>query len=109
MLDGVEAGYWRLIDQQLRDRLRGRSARVDLSDRIAKMKTAMTGVSRTGDMTMDVQIARHPAQRAYSTPGALVAGSASLKAPASATTPIAMETSPGSDKILNKAPVVSHR
>ena len=59
-------------------------------------------------MTMDVQIARHQPQRAYSTPGALVADIL-FEGTASATTPIAMETSPGSDKILNKAPVVSHR
>jgi len=107
MLDGVKVGYWQMIDQQLRDKLQT-VARVDLSDRIAKMKTAMTGTHRTGDLTMDVQMARYQAQRAYSTPGALVADIL-FEGTASATAPIAMESTPGSDKILNKAPVVSHR
>lgn len=107
MLDGVKIGYWQMIDQQLRERLQA-VARVDLSDRIAKMKTAMSGTHRSGDLTMDVQLGRQQAQRAYSTAAALIADIL-FEGTASASAPIAMETGPGSDKTQGKAPVVSHR
>lgn len=107
MLDGVKIGYWQMIDQQLRERLQA-VARVDLSDRIAKMKTAMSGTHRSGDLTMDVQLGRQQPQRAYSTPGALIADIL-FEGTASASAPIAMETGSGSDKTQGKSPVVSHR
>jgi hypothetical protein len=37
MLDNIKAGYWQLIDEQLRDKVQT-AARVDISDRIAKMR-----------------------------------------------------------------------
>ncbi|MDQ6733055.1 MAG: DUF4403 family protein [Nitrospirota bacterium] len=107
MLDGVKVGYWQLIDQQLRDKLQT-AARVDLSDRIAKMKTAMTGTHKSGDLTMDVQMARQQPQRAYSTPGALVADIL-FEGTATVTAPVAMETGPVQDKMPSKAPAISQR
>lgn len=107
MLDDVKVGYWQLIDQQLREKLQT-AARVDLSDRIAKMKTAMTGTHKSGDLTMDVQMARQQPQRAYSTPGALVADIL-FEGTASASAPVAMETGPAPDKAPSKAPTVSQR
>jgi hypothetical protein len=107
MLDDVKVGYWQLIDQQLRDKVQT-VARVDLSDRIAKMKTAMTGTHQSGDLTMDVQMARQQPQRAYSTPGALVADIL-FEGTATVTAPVAMESSPVQDKMPSKAPVISGR
>ena len=107
MLDDVKVGYWQLIDQQLRDRLQA-AARVDFSDRIAKMKTAMTGSHKSGDVTIDVAMARQQAQRAYSTPGALMVDIL-FEGTASASAPVAMETGPSQNQAPSKTPVVSHR
>jgi hypothetical protein len=107
MLDDIKVGYWQLIDQHLREKLQT-AARVDLSDRIAKMKTAMTGTHKSGDLTMDVQMARQQPQRAYSTPGALVADIL-FEGTASASAPVAMEAGPAPEKIPSKAPIVSKR
>jgi hypothetical protein len=107
MLDDVKVGYWQLVDQQLRDRLQA-AARVDFSDRIAKMKTAMTGSHKSGDVTIDVAMAKQQAQRAYSTPGALTADIL-FEGTASASAPVAMETGPSHNQTLSKTPVVSHR
>jgi hypothetical protein len=91
----------------LRDKLLA-AARVDLSDRIAKMKTAMTGSHKSGDVTMDVAMAKQQAQRAYSTPGALMADIL-FEGTASASAPVAMETGPNQKQAPSKAPVISHR
>lgn len=107
MLDGIKMGYWQLIDQQLREKLQA-AARVDLTDRIARMKTAMTGTHKSGDLTMDVRMARQQPQRAYSTPGALVADIL-FEGTASASAPVAMETGPAPDKTPTKAPIISQR
>ena len=107
MLDGVKVGYWQLIDEQLRDKLQV-AARVDMSDRIGNMKTAMTGTHQSGDLTMDVQIARQQPQRAYSTPGALVADIV-FEGTATVTAPVAMESSPASGTASKKAAIISDR
>ena len=107
MLDDIKVGYWQLIDQQLRNKLQT-AARVDMSDRIAKMKTAMIGRHKSGDLTMDVQMVRQQPQRAYSTPGALVADIL-FEGTANVTAPVAMETGSGQDKVPSKAPVISQR
>jgi hypothetical protein len=107
MLDDVKIGYWQLIDQQLREKVQT-AARVDISDRIGKMNTAMTGTHKSGDLTMDVQMARQQAQRAYSTPGALVADIL-FEGTASASAPVAMEMGPASGTISKKLPIISDR
>ena len=71
-LDNIKVGYWQLVDLSLRDKLQ-RAARVDLSDRIAKMQSAITGthIERRGDYGDD-DGASATAARLFD-PGALVA------------------------------------
>jgi hypothetical protein len=107
ILDDIKVGYWQLIDQPLREKLRT-AARVDFSDRLAKMKAAMTGTHKSGDLTMDMMMARQQPQRAHSTPGALVADLL-FEGTASATAPVAMETSPAPEKTPSKAPIISRQ
>lgn len=57
---------------------------------------------------MDVQMVRQQPQRAYSTPGALVADIL-FEGTANVTAPVAMETGSGQDKVPSKAPVISQR
>jgi hypothetical protein len=90
MLEDIKVGYWQVVDQPLRDKLQ-KAVRVDLSDRIAKMKSAITGTHPSGDVTRAMTIAQQQPQRAYSTPGALVADIL-LEGTASFTAPMAMET-----------------
>jgi hypothetical protein len=90
MLDNIKVGYWQAVDQSLRDKL-PTATRVDLSDRIAKMKSAIAGTHPSGDVTREMTIAQQQPQRAYSIPGALVADIL-LEGTASVTAPLAMET-----------------
>jgi hypothetical protein len=96
MLDNIKVGYWQLVDEALRPQLQT-AARVDLSDRIAKMKSAITGTHTSGDMTTAMTMARQQPQRAYSTPGALVADIL-FEGTASVTAPVALETSPAAEQ-----------
>ncbi len=90
MLDDIKVGYWQIVDQQLRDKLQT-ATRVDLSDRIARMKSAITGTHPSGDVTREMTIAHQQPQRAYSIPGALVADIL-LEGTATVTAPVTMET-----------------
>ena len=72
MLDNIKVGYWQQVDLSLRDKLQ-RAARVDLSDRIAKMQSAITGTHTSGEVITAMTMVHQQPQRAYSTPGALVA------------------------------------
>jgi hypothetical protein len=90
MLDDIKTGYWQTVDQQLRDKLQT-ATRVDLSDRIEKMISAITGTHPSGDVTREMTIAQQQPQRAYSIPGALVADIL-LEGTANVTAPLAMET-----------------
>ena len=67
-LDNIKVGYWQLVDLSLRDKLQ-RALRVDLSDRIAKMQSAITGTHTSGDVTTAMTMVHQQPQRAYSTPG----------------------------------------
>ncbi|MBK5283677.1 MAG: DUF4403 family protein [Nitrospiraceae bacterium] len=96
MLDTIKVGYWQLVDQSLRDKLQ-RAARVDLSDRIAKMQSAITGTHTSGEVTTAMTMVHQQPQRAYSTPGALVADIL-FEGTASVTTPVAMETRPPAEQ-----------
>ena len=90
MLDNtIKVGYWQSVDQILQDKLQT-AARVDLSDRLAKMKSAITGTHSSGDVTRAMTIAQQQPQRAYSIPGALVADFL-LEGTANVTAPVAME------------------
>jgi len=70
-LDDIMVGYWKVVDQQLKDRLRDAAA-IDLSQRIANMKSAMSGQHHSGTLAMDLLMGRQESGRAYSTRDALV-------------------------------------
>jgi len=101
MLDTIKVGYWQLVDQALRNKLQA-SARVDLTDRIAKMQSAITGTHTSGEVTTAMTMARQQPQRAYSMPGALVADIL-FEGTAGVTAPVAMETRPTVEPTPNKA------
>jgi hypothetical protein len=105
MLDNIKVGYWQLVDQSLRDKIQT-AARVDLSDRIAKMQSAITGTHTSGDVTTAMTMARQQPQRAYSTPGALVADIL-FEGTASVTAPVAMETRRTAEQTLSKTSSLS--
>lgn len=92
MLDNIKVGYWQLVDESLRPFLQ-RAARVDLTDRIAKMKAAITGRHTNGDMTTEMTLMQQQPQRAYSTPGAIVADIL-FEGTAGVTAPVALEARP---------------
>jgi hypothetical protein len=72
------------------------------------MKTAMTDTHTSGDLTLDVSMARQQPQPAYSTPGMLIADIL-LEGTASATAPVTMESNPAPDQALGQAPIRSYR
>jgi hypothetical protein len=90
MLDNIKVGYWQAVEHLLRDKLQT-ATRVDLSDRIAKMKSAIAGTHPSGDVTREMTITQQQPQRAYSIPGALVADIL-LEGTANVTAPVVMET-----------------
>jgi hypothetical protein len=106
MLDNIKVGYWQVVDESLRPKLL-RAARVDLSDRIAKMKSAITGTHTSGNMTMETMMMRQEPQGAYSTQRALVAD-VLFEGTARVTAPVALETRPGAAQTLSPTPSVSH-
>jgi hypothetical protein len=101
MLDTIKVGYWQLVDQALRNKLQA-SVRVDLTDRIAKMQSAITGTHTSGEVITAMTMARQQPQRAYSIPGALVADIL-FEGTAGVTAPVAMETRPTVEQTPNKA------
>jgi hypothetical protein len=105
MLDNIKVGYWQQADQSLRDKLQ-RAARVDLSDRIAKMQSAITGTHTSGEVTTVMTMAQQQPQRAYSTPGALVADIL-FEGTARVTAPVAMETRHTTEQTLSKTSSLS--
>lgn len=71
-LDEVKAGYWQIVDQELRERLR-QAATVDLSQRLANMKGTLSGRHTSGGLAMDLLLARQQAGQVLSTKDALIA------------------------------------
>jgi hypothetical protein len=100
MLDNIKVGYWQLVDESLRPALQ-RAARVDLTDRIAKMKAAITGTHTSGEVTTAMTMTRQQPQRVYSTPGALVADIL-FEGTASVTAPVALDTRPTAEQRPNQ-------
>ena len=92
MLDSVKVGYWQLVDSELKPKVQT-AAKVDLSERLVTMRAAMTGQHKTGDLTTEMKILRQQAQRAYSTPDALVADIL-FEGTASATGRLTVESGP---------------
>ena len=89
-LDTIKVGYWQTIDRGLKDRIR-KAATIDLTQYIGKMKSAMNGQHKMGNLTMDIDVARQRAERAYSTPQGLVADII-FEGAASATGGLALES-----------------
>jgi len=103
MLDEIKIGYWQRIDQQLKDKLQT-AATLDLSDRLGKIRSAMTGQHKTGDLTMDMLMGKQHPQRAYSTPAGIVADIL-LEGTASAAGRVPIESAPARPTIPGAASV----
>ena len=71
-LDEVTDGYWQVVDEELRPRLR-QAATVDLAQRIGSMKNALSGQHKAGGLAMDLLMRRQEAGQVSSTKDALVA------------------------------------
>ncbi|ALA58628.1 DUF4403 family protein [Nitrospira moscoviensis] len=71
-LDEAKTGYWHMMDQELRDRLR-QAVQIDLAQRLANMKSALSGQHKSGGLAMDLLLARQQAAQVTSTKEALVA------------------------------------
>ena len=92
MLDSVKVGYWQLVDNEVRPKVQA-ATKIDLSERLVTMRAAMTGQHKTGDLTTEMKILRQQAERAYSTPEALVADIL-FEGTASATGRLSVESGP---------------
>ncbi len=71
-LDEVKTGYWQMVDQELKDRLR-QATTIDLSQRLAGMKNALNGQHKAGGLAMDLLLAKQEAAQVTSTKDALLA------------------------------------
>ncbi len=71
-LDSMQMGYWQLVDRQLRERLRD-AATIDLTTRVDRMKTALSGAHQSGDLKTDMLIAREQPDQVRTTRDGLVA------------------------------------
>lgn len=103
MLDEIKIGYWQRIDQQLKDKLQTAST-IDLSDRLGKIRSAMTGQHKAGDLTLDMLMGKQYPQRAYSTPTGIVADIL-LEGTASAAGRVPVQSTPARSTIPGAASV----
>jgi len=71
-LESVKTGYWQMVDNELRPRLR-QATTIDLSQRIGNMKSALSGQHKSGGLDMDLLLAKQEAGQVMSTKDALVA------------------------------------
>lgn len=71
-IDSIRVGYWQQVDRGLHDKLRQALA-IDLSAQVDRMKQAITGTHRSGDLTMDILVTRQQPDRAQSSPQGLMA------------------------------------
>lgn len=71
-LDSMQMGSWQLVDRQLRERLRD-AATIDISGRVDRMKTALSGQHHAGDLNMDMLMARQQPDQIRTTKDGLVA------------------------------------
>jgi len=71
-LDDVKAGYWQLVDDELRPHLR-HAATIELARRIGNMKSALSGRHKSGGLAMDLLMGRQEAGQVSSTKDALIA------------------------------------
>ncbi|HEX2056384.1 MAG TPA: DUF4403 family protein [Nitrospiraceae bacterium] len=71
-LDSMQMGSWQQVDRQLRERLRD-AATIDISGRVDRMKTALSGQHQAGDLNMDMLMARQQPDQIRTTKDGLVA------------------------------------
>ena len=71
-LEDVNTGYWQMVDNELRPRLR-QATTIDLSQRIGNMKSALSGQHKSGGLDMDLLLARQEGGQVISTKDAIVA------------------------------------
>jgi hypothetical protein len=71
-LDSMQMGSWQMVDRQLRDRLRD-AALIDISNRVERMKTALSGQHHAGDLNMDMLMARQQPDQVRTTKDGLIA------------------------------------
>ena len=71
-LEEIKSGYWQMVDDQLKPRLRQAST-LDLSQRIGTMRSALSGQHKSGSFAMDLLVAKQEAGQVVSTKDALVA------------------------------------
>mgnify|MGYP003296613877 CR=1 FL=1 len=71
-LEEIKSGYWQMVDDQLKPRLRQAST-LDLSQRIGTMRSALSGQHKSGSVAMDLLVAKQEAGQVVSTKDALVA------------------------------------
>jgi hypothetical protein len=71
-LEEIKSGYWQMVNNELEPRLRDAST-IDLSQRIASMKHALSGQHQSGGLAMDLLLAKQEAAQVASTKEALIA------------------------------------
>ena len=71
-LDSMQMGSWQQVDRQLRERLRD-AATIDISGRVDRMRTALSGQHQAGDLNMDMLMARQQPDQIRTTKDGLVA------------------------------------
>jgi len=103
-LEHIKTGYWRMVDEQLRPRLR-QATTIDLSQRIGSMKSALSGSHKSGGLDMDLLLAKQEAGQVLSTKDALVAD-VLLEGTASAVGRFPLKQTATSDVIEKPKPTV---
>jgi uncharacterized protein DUF4403 len=101
-LEEIKSGYWQMVDDELRPRLR-QATTIDLSQRIGNMKSALSGQHKAGGLSMDLLLARQEGAQVISTKDALVAD-VLLEGTASATSRLPVKQA-GTRNVIEKTPV----
>lgn len=102
-LEEIKSGYWQMVDDELRARLR-QATTIDLTQRIGNMKSALSGQHKSGALAMDLLLARQEAGQVMSTKDALIAD-VLLEGTASAVSRLTVKQATTSSDVLEK-PVV---
>lgn len=71
-LDKVKPGYWQIVDQELKARLKD-AATIDLSQQLGNVKSALSGQHKNGWLELDLLMASQEPAQVTSTQSALVA------------------------------------
>lgn len=102
-LEEIKTGYWQMVDDELRPRLR-QATTIDLSQRIGNMKSALSGQHKSGGLAMDLLLAKQEAVQVISNKDALVAD-VLLEGTASATGRLPVKQAARTD-VIEKPPAV---